>query len=384
VSGVLVSAVRASALALGTVSVTVESSVPTADQKVLLQAIYGVFVPDGSWPVYQHLDSVLDQDHDLAIDDVLADMPRGLLRVYDPVRPDSTVALRVAGLLHCDDAEEAIDLFLLALKWCVAKERSFRPASPTACEQFTLTSADAARDWANDGLNVTEVALAKAYALLGTEWMYASLGGSPTEWSLGVPPDIRRFRGVESIDDYLRIVSEEPAPQAPANPLVSTPAAAALIGPFSSTDPVALPVLDLGGLHPLVRDACQPLFGTAHYREGVLKATLALRDLVRAMSGLTEPDDSTLMGKALGGKNPRIVVADLTSETGQNIQRGTVHLAQGIIARLRNPLTHENVELAPQEALEMAVLISQVVRDVEGGTKSAVDASPVAFRTPQA
>jgi hypothetical protein len=126
--------------------------------------------------------------------------------------------------------------------------------------------------------------------------------GSPTEWSLGVPPDIRRFRKVETIYEYVRIVGEEPAPQEPANPLVSPPAVPVRIDPFSATEPVALPVLDLDGLQPLVRDACQPLFATAHYREGVLKATLAMRDLVRSKSGLAEQDDSTLIGKALGGK----------------------------------------------------------------------------------
>jgi hypothetical protein len=61
----------------------------------------------------------------------------------------------------------------------------------------------------------------------------------------------------------------------------------------------------------------------------------------------------------------------LETETGRNIQRGTVHLAQGIIARLRNPLTHEDLELVPNEALEMVGLISRVARDVESATTSA-------------
>jgi uncharacterized protein (TIGR02391 family) len=107
-----------------------------------------------------------------------------------------------------------------------------------------------------------------------------------------------------------------------------------------------------------------------------------LRDVVRAKSGLTESDDNTLMGKALGGSNPKIVVADLFTETGRNVQRGTLLLAQGIIARLRNPLTHESTEPHAQEAMEMVAIISRVLRDIEGGAvtpQASTPASPTAF-----
>ena len=45
-----------------------------------------------------------------------------------------------------------------------------------------------------------------------------------------------------------------------------------------------------------------------------------------------------------------------------------MYLAQGIVARLRNPLTHEIVELDYGEAVEMLAIISRVARDVDAGT----------------
>jgi uncharacterized protein (TIGR02391 family) len=106
------------------------------------------------------------------------------------------------------------------------------------------------------------------------------------------------------------------------------------------------PTLSVDSLHPRVRDAVEPLFAIRHDAQGVEKAVRVLRDVVREKSGLAKDDGDTLMGKALGGKSPPIVVADLSTKTGENIQRGTLYLAQGIVARMRNPLTHESVELA--------------------------------------
>jgi hypothetical protein len=177
----------------------------------------------GVWPVHQYLDTRLDQDHGLAIDAVLESMPPGLFRVYTPVRPESVVALRVAGLMQCERADKDVVLFLRALRWCVGKERAFRPPSPTATEQLQVTSAQLREDWADDGANVNSLMLAKVYALLGTEWFYASLSGSGDEWALGMPNNIRDFRGVETIDEYLRVVGAQEAQPSPINPLLDLP-----------------------------------------------------------------------------------------------------------------------------------------------------------------
>jgi hypothetical protein len=49
------------------------------------------------------------------------------------------------------------------------------------------------------------------------------------------------------------------------------------------------------------------------------------------------------------------------------MREGTAHLALGIVARLRNVLSHEKVEVPAHEAMEMVAMISRVVRDVEAG-----------------
>jgi uncharacterized protein (TIGR02391 family) len=97
----------------------------------------------------------------------------------------------------------------------------------------------------------------------------------------------------------------------------------------------------------------------------VLEAGLMWRDRIRERSGLSHQNDSTLVGKAFRHDSPAIVVADLSTETGVNVQRGTTHLAQAIVACVRNRLTHERAEITPSEAMEMLAMMSHVLRQMD-------------------
>ena len=75
-------------------------------------------------------DRLLDREFHVAIGEVLETMPNGLLRVYTPIRDDTEIMLRVAGMLYCNNADGDVELFMRALRSCVAKEASFEPTSP--------------------------------------------------------------------------------------------------------------------------------------------------------------------------------------------------------------------------------------------------------------
>ncbi len=134
-------------------------------------------------------------------------------------------------------------------------------------------------------------------------------------------------RPVETLNDYLRIKNEATSgfqpPRTPVVlPRVRLRADAFDLFPGGILEPEPQAGLALENLHPVVRDVASPLFAAQRYRQAVLDAGLALRDTVRARSGLPDQKDSTLMGKAFGSKPPAIVVADLSTDTGRNIQRG--------------------------------------------------------------
>lgn len=120
--------------------------------------------------------------------------------------------------------------------------------------------------------------------------------------------------------------------------------------------------LKISDLHPLVRDASSKLFRERHYRQAVSEAMLALQTKIREQASLPGLDGDKLMGPAFGGDSPRIVVADLNTESGKNLQRGTQFIAQGLVASIRNPFAHEPIDLEPIEALEMLAAMSLVAR----------------------
>lgn len=361
---------------------------PSPEHLLLLNKIYAVFGKDAAWPVYDYLDRLLDREFHVAIGEVLETMPNGLLRVYTPIRDDTEIMLRVAGMLYCNNADGDVELFMRALRWCVAKEASFEPTSPTASAQLNVPTADVAQDWAKGGITSTPLDFEKLRRIFVAEWIDISINGTPSNWSWTIPKSIRRFRPDHNVYDYLHAIAEDRLQQVPANPLVQTvPGPTILVNPPQQVSAVggnraesnglaAGPTLDIASLHPLVRASCAELFAGAHYRQGVLDAALALRDLVREKSGLSETNDRTLISQALASKNPRIVVSDAPGDQGTNMREGTAYLALGIVARLRNVLTHENVEVPAHEAMEMVAMISRVVRDVEAGRVA--DKEPVA------
>jgi uncharacterized protein (TIGR02391 family) len=356
------------------------TSTLTQEQQIVVQTLYDEFKPTAVWPVFQHVDIVLDQERDLDAEAALRTLAPELVSMTFPVRPNTEIALRVAGLAHCEGAEDDLGMIARVLRWTVEKQQAFRTSSPTQAERQVVTSEEAMSALMAGGIVVTELELRRAFELLRLEHIYEGSGSTDSSWQLTLSPRLRKYRGVRNYLDFLRVVETEAASEPAPNPMVGA-RPVAVVSPPQRVEVVGMtnakedaPAITLDALHPLVRDACARRFAIGHYRDGILKAVLALRNLVRDKSGLSEPDEHTLMGKAFRGEEPPIAVGDLNTETGKNMQRGTMYLAQGIVARVRNPLAHEDDELDQVGAMEMAALISRVVRDIDGATARADDA----------
>lgn len=339
-----------------------------------MQTVYDMWRRTARWPLYGPLDATLDHDYEIELGSVLPTIPDGLLisvRIPSP-SDDSEVKLTISGIDRCRGGQAHVDLFLRALKWCVRRQREHIPDSHKPV-QLRLTSEEAARDWAAEGASVSAEILTQAFSLLTTEniaWGSSQSGDAPFDWSVGIHREIRKYRGVNTLGDYLRIKQESmSAAVRPHRVPVVVPRVQprhhAAVQVFSSGIPEPGPGLALEDLHPAIRDTASSLFAARRYRQGVLDAGLAVRDAVRARTGLGETNDSTLMGKAFGGKTPLVEVADMSVPTGQNIQRGIAHLAEAIIAAVRNRLTHESPEIPVADAMEMLAMMSHLLRLVD-------------------
>jgi uncharacterized protein (TIGR02391 family) len=103
---------------------------------------------------------------------------------------------------------------------------------------------------------------------------------------------------------------------------------------------VATPVVDFESLlHPVVRDQAYAQFATGHYRDAVFNAIVAVFDSLRDRTGLAI-DGAALATESFSLKQPRLAIADLTTESGRSDQLGFMQILQGAYSSVRNPKAH--------------------------------------------
>lgn len=120
----------------------------------------------------------------------------------------------------------------------------------------------------------------------------------------------------------------------------------------------------IASLHPEIRQAAGRYLEN-HMEVAIFEAMKAVNMRVRDMTGL-DLEGSDLMSKALSEKTPRLVLADLTTETGRNIQAGFRFLFMGAVRGIRNPDAHELFQpLDDAEALEKLGFASMLMRHLD-------------------
>ncbi|MFQ3579921.1 MAG: TIGR02391 family protein [Bacteroidales bacterium] len=82
-----------------------------------------------------------------------------------------------------------------------------------------------------------------------------------------------------------------------------------------------------------------------------------VKEIVKNKTG-EELDGASLMYKALSERNPIVVLDDLSSETGRNIQKGYMQIFAGAITGIRNPKAHENIVIDRERAIHFIFLAS--------------------------
>ena len=64
------------------------------------------------------------------------------------------------------------------------------------------------------------------------------------------------------------------------------------------------------------------------------------------------------MHTALSTNNPIIVLDDISTESGKNIQRGYMDLFAGAMSGIRNPKAHDNIDIDEVRAIHLLFLAS--------------------------
>ena len=114
-------------------------------------------------------------------------------------------------------------------------------------------------------------------------------------------------------------------------------------------------------LHPSVVGVARKRFEDGHLADAV-EATLKLLNqqvkvLVKQRAN-AEEDGASLMHKAFSPKNPIIVLDDLSTETGRNIQQGYMEIFAGTMTGIRNPKAHDIITIDETRAIHFLYLAS--------------------------
>jgi hypothetical protein len=185
----------------------------SSDQLVALNLIYAPFRDGGPWPDQRYVEKAL-RPRGLTLD-LFKDGPVGLIapdpaRSHFHIRPENTIGLTIAGVSACNGSGDDIDLFLRALQFFVRLEDAYLP--PPAGGQPLYAGSN---ELVND-LGFTFVEAMRVHHLSQYEIGIFGGGGSGDEqWQLELTPDIQRFAGITTIEQYLdvRVV---PGPYRPA------------------------------------------------------------------------------------------------------------------------------------------------------------------------
>jgi uncharacterized protein (TIGR02391 family) len=103
----------------------------------------------------------------------------------------------------------------------------------------------------------------------------------------------------------------------------------------------------LAGLHANIRKAIERLVED-HLDVAIFKSFKAINNRVKEMSSL-DLDGSKLMDATSNVTNPKIRFADLSSQTGKDVQQGLHFLFKGAVQAFRNLDAHEQFRLLDEE-----------------------------------
>lgn len=114
-------------------------------------------------------------------------------------------------------------------------------------------------------------------------------------------------------------------------------------------------------IHPSISRVARPRYESGHFADSVEAAlkeiNTVVKDHVKRKTG-EEADGTDLMRKAFTPKRPLIVLDDLSTDSGRNIQEGYMEIYAGSMIGIRNPKAHANVVIDDKRARHFLYLAS--------------------------
>ena len=262
----------------------------------------------------------------------------------DLLNVDSKAILTVPAIYQYWGPVQELSTFVLVIETCIENYYS------SGGETRSLSSADLARDnptWTEN--TIRKVGL----LLLGEPRIWSTFAGPDNEggWSCVIAKDIRSFREVKTIEQYLekRDIPRKVTSQ-PIIPDIEVP--------------IVVPANDIQ-LHPDILSRCWDLYTTQKYDDAILNATKAVEVAIRTKA---RPSDdivgAALVNRAFKPDKPILRYSNIEAE-----QEGMMSLLRGIIQVFKNPQSHRFVGVqSKSECLSVLLMCSNLLYVVDNAS----------------
>ena len=322
----------------------------TDEQRLYLQAIFDYFREHGKWPTHQYLERQFIRTHpDLDIEEIARGLPHGLTNEVEFWNVDSKAFLTVPAIYRIWGPVQELDTFVRVIEICV--ELYFNSGG----EAHSLSSADLTRDnptWRGNAVRKVGLLLLSEPRIL----ISAAGPDSEGEWSCTIAREIRRFRGVKTIEQYLEKRNRvRKGTHQPSTPVVAPPVTPDI--EVVSTNDIQL--------HSDILTRCWDLYLTERYDEAILNATKAVEVVVRTKANLPQSYVGVdVINTAFGVKKRLLLYSEIEAE-----QEGMMSLLRGIIQVFKNPHSHRFVEVQSKaECLGVLLMCSNLLYVVDNAT----------------
>ncbi len=118
-------------------------------------------------------------------------------------------------------------------------------------------------------------------------------------------------------------------------------------------------------IHKTIQLIAEPRFSSGHFADAVEASFKEINDLIKQQlkkdTG-SELDGADLMRKVFSANQPIYKLADNSTDSGKNIQRGYMDIFAGVMTGIRNPKAHANMIVDKDEAWDLIVIASHLLK----------------------
>lgn len=124
-------------------------------------------------------------------------------------------------------------------------------------------------------------------------------------------------------------------------------------------------------VHPDIIRVARSLYQDGHYFESARSAFIEINARVKKLfpelrgKDGKQLDGYPLMQTVFSAKTPKLVIADTSTDTGENVQRGFMDMFAGAAAALRNPKAHENDFITAENAARQLMFASMLMYELD-------------------